>query len=140
MPPTHRSARCRASAMPSPRCCDVNAPGNRCLRCRSRSSMRSTSSSAASPTRGLVAVYRQFGALSGRDPRDTADEIASVADALVAAIGESPALIDTLGSWAVEAAAAAGPNPDVLAEILPDPAQHAAARKVIRRLATGTRR
>lgn len=90
--------------------------------------------------RRLVAVYRRLGALSGRDPRDTADEIGSVADALVAAIGDSPALIDTLGSWAAEAAAAAGPNPDVLAEILPDPAQQAAALEVIRRLATGTRR
>ncbi|MBM4569206.1 MerR family DNA-binding transcriptional regulator [Rhodococcus hoagii] len=90
--------------------------------------------------RRLVTVYRRFGALSGRDPREAADEIAAVASALVAAIGESPGLIDTLEPWAVEAAAAAGPNPDVLAEILPDPAQHAAALGVIGRLAASASR
>ncbi|MEU5843562.1 MerR family transcriptional regulator [Rhodococcus sp. NPDC047139] len=84
----------------------------------------------------VVAAYRRFGGLAGRDPRDAADEITAVVDDMVALFRAVPGLIDTLEAWAVEAAPVVEPNRDAVAEVLPDPAQQAAAREILRRLAT----
>ena len=83
----------------------------------------------------VVAAYRRFGVLAGRDPRDSADEIAAVADDLVALFRAVPGLVDTLEAWATEAAPAIESNHEAIAEMLPDPAQQAAARGILRRLA-----
>lgn len=88
----------------------------------------------------LVAAYRRFGALAGRNPRDAADEIADIADAMIAVFDTVPDLISALEAWAVEAAPSAEAVPGAFADILPDRAHQAVVLGIVRRLAARSRR
>jgi len=88
----------------------------------------------------LVTVYRRFGALTGRDPEEAADEIDAVAEGMAALFDESPLVADLFGPWSLEAATALDTDHEMLAEFLPDPAQQAVAVAFVRRVAERTGR
>jgi len=86
----------------------------------------------------VVALYRRFGALAGRDPATARSEIDAVADGLVRFVAPLLDTADTLfADWAAQAADAVARGEPLLVEMLPDPAQRAVAVHLIEHLAAG---
>lgn len=92
----------------------------------------------------VVALYRRFGALAGRDPGTVSDEIDAVADGLAGFLAMIDGSADggVFATWAQTAATVAELDDSMMAEVLPDPAQRAVAVRVVTRVAAdagGTR-
>lgn len=83
--------------------------------------------------REIVALYRRFGALTGRDPATATTEIEQIAGAFAAYFRDLGDPDGLFAGWATTAANMAG-SPH-MAEILPDPAQRAVAVRVITTIA-----
>ncbi|MGW0027511.1 MerR family transcriptional regulator [Rhodococcus sp. NPDC003383] len=81
----------------------------------------------------LVALYRRFGALAGRDPADVTEHIEETADALAAFFDDLDDPDGMFAQWATTAADVA--DSPHMAEVLPDPAQRAVAVRVIETIA-----